>query len=640
VTYQDANCNPRVGVPPESLYITWQALSGGNARINDKSSNGTYADDSTNYNGQTRFTFASLSGCGGIRLSLAVSGAGQGHQDVQIRSVDSDIDLERRVVNQLGYDFPGCDLNWDGISGGAVDQQIIAAHNDHWRRNALHGTPQRLTNLCESGCEPLDLKTIGSSDISWSPNGRWLAFTIETPSDDNCRVHIVSADPSTRALRQFTFGAVDDYGPSWSPLGHELAVGRDLWKIIRKGIPGVAADTNEYVVSQSGSATLHGDLTPAISPDGQIVAFARKDQTTKAYNIWKVPIGGGTATQLTFFTPPDTVNEQYPQWSADGQWIVYDRENSFHNGHRIWKVKVDGTSKQEVFYPGPGMNAATPAFSPDGLIMTAGIGAKSETIADIRAHTLDYNLAIKKPILNYPDSKYAIAGLDPVLSPRIAPDGTRLGLRAAQLYAVRRNMNLPPIFTNVGGSVHDTTAVKNFSVVAGQDLSFTVTATDPDDGVRTYHVAYVDQPGMSFDPGLRLFFWDNAGPTGTYYVKFWVTNGTASGGAQNGAMDAIIAKITVTSSGAARMDRPLAMRRDGSGDWIAQTEPVPGGDMATLHIVDVAGRRVARISGPSGGELRWDRMVVGGRRATPGVYLYDLVNGAHRHRGKIVILDE
>jgi hypothetical protein len=134
VTYQDANCNPRVGVPPESLSITWTALTPGNARINDKSQGGTFADDSTDYNGQARFTFPSLSGCGKVRLFLAVSGWGQGHQDVQMRTVDADIDLERRVVNQFAQDLPACDLDWNGTANDATDQAVVAAHDEHWRR--------------------------------------------------------------------------------------------------------------------------------------------------------------------------------------------------------------------------------------------------------------------------------------------------------------------------------------------------------------------------------------------------------------------------------------------------------------------------------------------------------------------------
>jgi len=645
VNYQDADCNARVGVPPESLVITWQAVGNGNARVNDKSSNGTFADNATDYNGQARFTFPSLSGCGTIRLFLTVSGIDQGHQDIEIRSIDADIDLERRVVYQSGYDVPTCDLDWDGISGDIDDLLRASAHNLHWRRNALHGTPVQLTTLCETNCSSPESLYIGTSDISWSPNGRWLTHTIEFPSDGGCRVFIASStQPGQR--RQMTFGSVDDYGASWSPLGHELAIGRNLLKIIRKGIPGISSDTTEAILAESGSTLNYGDVTPAISPDGQWVAFARRDTTGAdegAYDIWKVSIAGGTAVQVT--NNSGKPNDQYPRWSPDGKWIIFDHEDLYHDGHRVYKVlsspdPITGLdSMQAVYNPGTGKNAATPAFSPDGLIVTAGIGARSNSIADTRAYTIDPLLSVKVPVLNYNEPQYSIAGEDPILSPNLSPDGTRLALRAKQLHAVRRNMNLPPHFTQIGSqTVHDTTAKVSFSVIQGQSISFVMTATDDDDGARTYHAAYL-KSGMSFDAGTRTFTWNNASPSGTHYVKFWVTNGSVPGGAQSGATDAIIVQITVTSSGLAHRFEPgvSAEREEGSDNWMFRA-PGAQTEIVRITIVDVAGRRVASISGPAGTDLRWNLLGRDGRKVEPGLYLYRYVRGPDSGQGKLVVV--
>src|SRR5207249_2481463 len=147
----------------------------------------------------------------------------------------------------------------------------------------------------------------------------------------------------------------------------------------------------------------HGDLTPAISPNGRWVAFARLNQSTGDYHIWKAPITGGAATQLTF-TPG--VPDQYPEWSPDGEWVYFDREIGFPNPHNVYKVKANlpsDTLTTLVYSAGAGKDAATPAVSPDNLIVTFGSGTHDTTTVDVRTYTLDPSLATPKPILNYPD---------------------------------------------------------------------------------------------------------------------------------------------------------------------------------------------------------------------------------------------
>jgi Tol biopolymer transport system component len=196
-----------------------------------------------------------------------------------------------------------------------------------------------------------------------------LAYTAHGPVNAACNVYIVPSDRSIGDQpKQFTWlPDTSDYDPSWSPLNTEIAFGRADFRIVRKGIPGLSADTTEILVAASGSYDDHGDITPAISPNGQWVAFSRKDQVTFDYHIWKAPIGGGAATQLTF-TPG--LADQYPSWSHDGQWIAFDREIGFPAEYNSYKVKANQTQQQDTLttaiYRSPaGTDGATPAFSPD-----------------------------------------------------------------------------------------------------------------------------------------------------------------------------------------------------------------------------------------------------------------------------------
>ncbi len=635
--YEDLNCNPKVGVPPESIYVTTQ-IAAGNLKVNDEGAQ-VFADDSTDADGFARITIPSFSGCGKVRLRLFVSGGTYGTKTATVRTTD--VNADGRVSSS--EILAPCDLNYDGASNFS-DVQLALYHEDHWHRNALFGTLVRRTNLSHAEGQP---GAVGESQVFWSPSGRWLSYTIHGPSGANCHVFIVPSNPAIgNTPKQFTWlPDTSDYDPSWSPLNQEIAFGRADYRIVRKGIPGLNADTTDKLVAASGDVFLHGDLTPAISPDGQWVAFARKDQVSLDYHIWKAPISGGTPTQLTF-TPG--VPDQYPSWSPDGNWILFDREIGYPNPHLTYKVKANQVLPQDtlttlVYSAGAGKDAATPAFTPDGLVATLGIGTHDATTVDVRTHTLDPALGSPKPILNYPDTTFAIHGPDPVLSPRLSPDGTRLALRGRQIWAARRNMNLPPAFTNLTSStglnvtLHDTTVVVEDIVDAGAGgYSATVTASDPEGDALTYEAFFL-QPGMTWDAASRTLSWAAPGPPNAdYYVKFRWT--TASGGT-----DSFILKLHVRALG------PRAFRAQGVSTRLSP-QPIPsqgrilfgvvppGGPAAQLTILDLAGRIVARISVPAGGELTWDGRGEHGALALPGVYLYRLELGPRRQEGKLVVV--
>lgn len=415
---------------------------------------------------------------------------------------------------------------------------------------------------------------------------------------------------------------------------------------MRKGIPGVNPDTTEKLVAQSGTPLDQGDLTPAISPDGQWVAFGRKDQATLDYHIWKVPIAGGTATQLTF-TPG--VPDQYPNWSPDGNRIVFDREIGFPNPHQAYRVKANQSAPQDtttyrVYSGGVDRDAATPAFSPDNLIVTMGVGTHSPTILDVVTNTLDPALVTPKPIASYPDTVFAIHGLHPVLSPKISPDGTRLGLRSRQIWAVRRNMSEPPRITKVGTqSVVDSTAKVSISAARGLQTTVQVLSTDPAADPITCS-AYFLQDGMTFNPSNCTLSWTPTVAVVTIlYVKLQVVTDTWP--KESGGSDQIIAVITVTSSsqpqGATLARIDPAAPPDGpnpTSGRFALTSPMVQGAMATLVVSDLSGRRIASVRGPAGSRLVWEGRDGSGKQVPPGIYLYRMEVGRQSREGKIVVV--
>jgi hypothetical protein len=639
VAYLRDTSLPAAGVPPESIWVELGAATS-NLRVNDQGPK-IFADDSTDADGRARITLPSFSGCGTIEFSVSVSGTPVGAATASVRTTDADAD-GRATASEAP-----CDLD-DSGSIGAGDSALVAPHLGHAHRHALFGTLVRRTNLCDS-CdvaeEDAELSgVIGASTVSWSPDGRRLAFTIHTAPHGDCSVYIAHSDPRDGDdLMQFTFpdSGVHDYDPTWSPLGTEIAFGRADNTIWAKGVPGLAGDTTLRLVTRHNDATVaeRGDLTPAFSPDGEWIAFTRHSAEGEHYHLWKTPADGDTTRGVQLTNEP-TGDDFYPQWSPDGAWIVYD---VVRNGkHGVYRVASSGGAAIPVLLPGGGLIASTPAYSPDGEALLLGVGDTTGShthVLDASASGLTLPSAI--PVLHYPDQ--ADSANDPILTPRLSPDGTRLALRTTQLFAARRNMSVPPRITRVAGQAIDH-ALPFVSLVraAGAPFEITVEGSDPEDDPLTWH-AYLLEPGMSFDAPSHTLSWTPPDSMlgRSVNVRFLVT--TESGGC-----DYAIARIHVADAAdvadAGRASRfgfasigpnPLRTRAT-----IAYTLPALA--RVRLEVFDVSGRRVRLLADaerPAGTHaVEWDGRDARGRRVAAGIYVCRLSAGASRAESKIVVV--
>jgi hypothetical protein len=279
-----------------------------------------------------------------------------------------------------------------------------------------------------------------------------------------------------------------------------------------------------------------------------------------------------------------------------------------------------------------------------------GFGKQDPLERNVITHTLDPTLASPSPskvVPNYPDTNFADSGLYPdfpILSPRLSSDGTRTALGSKQVYAVRRNMSLPPRITQVGTQgVVDTTAKVSISAARGLPTTVQVLSTDPETDPITC-TAYFLQDGMTFNPSNCTLSWTPTVPVGTtLYVKFHVSTNTWP--KESGGSDQIIAIFTVVAplqqASAVLGFVPSAVEPDGpnpTSGRFAITAPLAPGISAALEILDISGRRVAAVRGPSGSQLVWDGRDQAGRPAAPGIYLYRMEVGKHHKEGRVVVL--
>ena len=151
---------------------------------------------------------------------------------------------------------------------------------------SLKDRQERRLTACGNAMEP---------HIGWSPDGRWL---------------------------------VESYAPGPDPVRG--------WQIAR--ISSVTGVREELTLPTPGTL---GDHSPAVSPDGNHIAFVRAINGA-AGDVHIVPLNGGTPSRITW----DNGDVIGVDWSADGQSILFSTDRA--GGYTVWQVKSDGGEPELV----------------------------------------------------------------------------------------------------------------------------------------------------------------------------------------------------------------------------------------------------------------------------------------------------
>jgi hypothetical protein len=326
---------------------------------------------------------------------------------------------------------------------------------------------------------------------------------------------------------------------------------------------------------------------------------------TSKFHIYKINLDTRALTALTSGSSND---DRFPSWTPDGGAVLFER-NVSGSTYGIYEVPASGGTVSQV-YSSSSFAAILPTAVPDGRIVLASVAPSGLYVT----RSIEPSLTSPHGIANYPAFAGGVVGeIHPVMS----PDGTRAafvgtkpgGGDARQLWAVRRNMNLPPTLAGIG----------NKTVHHGDLLQFTVSASDPESNPLAYTAAPLTN-GMTFVSTTRTFAWTPpVGSEGVYYVRF--TASDSSGGADWEAIH-----IYVTPLPARPLLSAIALSDGGnpSSSGFSIATPYRAGADAELLVYNVAGRRIARCIGPSGGALKWNAVEDSGRQAAPGIYFYSL----------------
>lgn len=240
---------------------------------------------------------------------------------------------------------------WSGPKGDNYDIYVLRIGD---------ASPNRLTEDPAADRSP-----------AWSRDGRWIAFIRDSAAGRQLRV----LDTSNGASREVALLQIPAMFPQlnvprlveWSRDGRNLLVADQDSPRGPYSIYLVSVDTGEKRKLTSPPATMVGDRDPAVSSDGQLLAFTRSPSAVTS-DIYVMPLSGGEPRRLTSMNQP----VRGIAWAEDDQFIVFSSERDATAGRGgLWRVQSGGSSAEPQTEPvsGTGHQAALPSISRHGRVL-------------------------------------------------------------------------------------------------------------------------------------------------------------------------------------------------------------------------------------------------------------------------------
>lgn len=223
---------------------------------------------------------------------------------------------------------------------------------------------------------------------SLSPNGRQVAF--RSDRDGVARVYVMNIDGSrVYAVSPAGISTGTPYfttAPAWSPNGHYLAYEANVnnaWNIYLTSLYGGCHDA--YMMQVTHGTSL--DAGPSFSPDGTQIAF--HSYRYGEPDIFVIDVDGKNERRLTFH--PEAM-DVFPVWSPNGENIVFHSERD--GDSEIFIMDADGSDQRNLTEN----NALdrVPRYSDDG----SRILFRSERGGDSDIYVMDMVTGRQEPLVD------------------------------------------------------------------------------------------------------------------------------------------------------------------------------------------------------------------------------------------------
>jgi Tol biopolymer transport system component len=257
-----------------------------------------------------------------------------------------------KALYVMGTDGTGVRLLWRGKRrvldvAWSPDGHMLAVGT-----SALSGHPQSggIWVMKADGSNPLRVASVPATSLTWSPDGRRIAFT-STGFEVYPDIWVMKADGSSIRLLRRTPRLFGEGNVDWSPDGRRLLFDSEGgW-----GFSGI------YAMNANGSnirrLTTKWGRQPEWSPDGRRIAFASFDprETISHPEVAVMTADGRNVRTLT--------EGSNPVWSPDGRKIAFLRgDPTKPNSWECYVINADGTALTRLTYNGVG--EASPAWQP------------------------------------------------------------------------------------------------------------------------------------------------------------------------------------------------------------------------------------------------------------------------------------
>lgn len=274
-------------------------------------------------------TPAPLNGSGGGVIAFA---SNRDSSTMEIYAMNADGSDIHRLTKNFGDDIAP---SW---SPDGKKIAFMGMVGDHWDIYVLDYESALIQNQTN---KPANLT---GSDIdeyypSWSPEGSQIAFTKER--EGSFDIWVMDPEGQNECLLVSDTGRADAVG--WSPDGTQIAFsfkeGEDQ-EIYVQDVHCSEGGGNSEMLPLTDNET--NDYAPSLSPDGtQLVYYALQDSD---YEIFVMNADGSGTRQLT----QTDGNDWWPGWSPDGTNIVFSAMQDAKYLHDIYIMSADGTNRRQL----------------------------------------------------------------------------------------------------------------------------------------------------------------------------------------------------------------------------------------------------------------------------------------------------